>query len=508
MNGPRRNPGSFRDPSGHVYHYQGRVFRTLAKKAADNLEQARLGGKLDELVALGLLLPFHEVPPDLATEFLGTTGGFSVVEHPCLPFVSYPYEWCFQALKAAALHHLQLQLAALERSLTLTDATAYNIQFLGPKPVFVDLLSLRPYREGELWAGHRQFCEQFLGPLLLPAARGIFINPWYRGNQEGIPLAELVSLLPWRWRMRPTVLTHLVLPARAQRAFSATRQGAGSRRVTAQSPSPRPSPARGEGVRESADCVTEAPPGREGSVRIPHRLPRLSRQAYTNILRQLMAFIGNLGSNSQQSIWGNYADTHTYSQAEYEGKRAFVGRFIRAERPRVLWDLGCNTGDFSALALRAGAERVIGFDADASALDQAFSRAQKEQLDFLPLYMDAANPSPDQGWNQGERQGLAARANADGLLALAFVHHLAIGRNIPLDEAVGWLMGLAPRGVIEFVPRDDPTVQTMLAHRDPDLFADYTQAAFVAALQRRGRIVAEEKVSETGRHLYAYQRGT
>ncbi len=469
MNGPRRNPGSFRDPSGHVYHYQGRVFRNLGYKSAAHLAAVRQGDGLDELVAMGLLLPFQDAPPELAADILGAGGGVRVVEHPCLPFVSYPYEWSFQALKAAALHHLALQRAALDRGLTLSDATAYNIQFLGPQPIFVDLLSLRPYREGELWPGHQQFCEQFLGPLVLQAARGTFINPWYRGNQEGLPVPELASLLPWRWRLRPTVMTHLVLPARAQRA--AFRQGAA-----------------GQGI-------------------APRRLPRLSRQAYANILHQLAAFIGALVPRQARSIWGNYAETHTYGQAEYERKRAFVGRFVQEVRPRVLWDLGCNTGDFSALALHAGAERVIGFDADPGALDRAFSRAQRERLDFLPLYMDAANPSPDQGWNQAERQGLAARVNADGLLALAFVHHLAIGRNIPLDEAVGWLMSLAPRGVMEFVPREDPTVQTMLTHREADLFADYTQAAFVAAIQRRGEILAEEQVSASGRHLYAWERG-
>jgi hypothetical protein len=47
------------------------------------------------------------------------------------------------------------------------------------------------------------------------------------------------------------------------------------------------------------------------------------------------------------------------------------------------------------------------------------------------------------GWGQAERKGLAERANADALVALAFIHHIAIGRNVPLDMAVDWIMSIA-----------------------------------------------------------------
>src|SRR3546814_16988540 len=111
-------------------------------------------------------------------------------EHPKIAFVSYPYEWSFSLLKAAALLHLDLHLAALEHGMTLSDASAYNVQFLGPRPLFVDLLSLRRYREGEFWDGHSQFCHQFLNPLLLRALLGVSHNAWYRGALEGITTSE------------------------------------------------------------------------------------------------------------------------------------------------------------------------------------------------------------------------------------------------------------------------------------------------------------------------------
>lgn len=124
---------------------------------------------------------------------------------------------------------------------------------------------------------------------------------------------------------------------------------------------------------------------------------------------------------------------------------------------------------------------------------------------FLPLFFDGANPSPDQGWNQAERQGMKARADADGILALAFVHHLAIAKNIPLDELVAWLISLAPTGVLEFVPKSDPMVGQLLRLRE-DIFADYTEETFRALISERASIVREEKVSATGRRLIQFAK--
>ena len=85
----------------------------------------------------------------------------------------------------------------------LSDATAYNIQFIGTRPLFIDVLSFVRYREGQVWKGHKQFCEQFLNPLLLHAYFGISHNAWFRGALEGVAVDDLAALLPWWRRSRP-----------------------------------------------------------------------------------------------------------------------------------------------------------------------------------------------------------------------------------------------------------------------------------------------------------------
>ena len=152
------DPGSFRDPSGHVIHHEGRVFRTVMQSALDDFEFVRSSGFLASQIKLGRVI--QETPVDGG--FLGALaeGAQRVVEHPRIPFISYPYEWSFSALKAAALLQLDLCLDALKAGIMLSDASAFNIQFRGAQPVFIDTLSFRRYRDGEYWTAHRQFCEQ------------------------------------------------------------------------------------------------------------------------------------------------------------------------------------------------------------------------------------------------------------------------------------------------------------------------------------------------------------
>jgi len=92
-------------------------------------------------------------------------------------------------------------------AISLSNAGAYNLQFVGAEPVFIDYLSFRRYRSGEFWRGHRQFCEQFLDPLLLDAYLGVAFNNWMRSSLGGITTVEMNRLLPirrkwsWSWRV-------------------------------------------------------------------------------------------------------------------------------------------------------------------------------------------------------------------------------------------------------------------------------------------------------------------
>lgn len=457
------DPGSFRDPSGRVYFVGDRVFRTVTAHAADAFEFVRDTGLIERLAGEGRVIGFDVVSPDV----LGEAGASAryVVEHPRLRYVSYPYEWPFPALKAAALLHLDIQRDALDAGVALSDASAYNVQFDGVRPVFIDLLSFRRYREGEIWAGHRQFCEQFLNPLLLRAKLGVAHNPWYRGAQEGIGAAELKRLLPWTSKLSLNILLHVVAQSTFQKSPVST---------------------------DKAKKMLVA--------------SQLPTAAYRRMLTKLRDWIETLEpADTGKTVWQEYAKNHSYGSDEVAAKKAFIGKFAAAVKPNVIWDLGCNTGDYSKVALENGAKYSVGFDYDHGALERAFSRASTEGLKLLPLFLDGANPPSNQGWNESERKGLAARADADAMIALAFIHHIVIGRNVPLDNAIDWLTGLAPQGVIEFVPKQDPMVEELLALRE-DIFPDYTEEFFLRYLSERAEIVEMQSVTQTGRKLIWFRR--
>lgn len=458
-----RVAGSYRDPSGHVFESAGRIFRAVMPPAVLDYEAARDTGILERLVSGGKLVAFHEVDPKEFGPQDGTAA--YLLEHPRLSFISHPYEWSFSLLRDAALFHLDLHLELLSSGFTLSDASAYNVQFDGPRPIFIDHLSIRRYQEGEFWIGHRQFCEQFLNPLLLRALFGVPHNAWYRGNLEGIPVGDLAKLLTLRHKISWKILTHVVLQNRFQQGTSG---------------------------------------GEEVAGKIKQRTLPLS--GYKALLVQLRNWIDRLTPDRiGATVWGDYATTNTYNSEEEKAKRQFIADFVKSASPKSIIDLGCNTGEYSKVALESGAQRALGFDFDQRALDSAHKRAKAESLNFLPLFLDAKNPSPDQGWQQEERQGLSNRAKADAVMALAFEHHLAIAHNIPLTEVIGWIVGMAPRGVIEFVPKSDPTVRKMLALRE-DIFPDYSEENFAAFLGSIARVERKEKVSASGRVLYAFSR--
>lgn len=459
-----RDPGSFQDPAGTVFQHEGRIFRSVSDLARSEYEQLRDASFYEELVGDGMLVSQEEVDFGSITGLPADTA--YLLEHGRIPFVSYPYEWSFSQLKAAALFHLDLQLFALERNVALKDASAYNIQFVGHRPKFIDCLSFRPYRDGEYWYAHSQFCEHFLCPLLLRSKLGIAHNAWYRGNLNGIGISDLNRALPLSKKMSWRVFTHIVLQSRLQDSSSKME----SEKITG---------------------ITER---------------KLPKRSYEAMLRQLRNWIDGLKPAGQkETTWESYVNTHTYDEAEWDSKVGFVAKFAAAVKPDVIWDLGCNTGHFCEVALEAGAGYAVGFDFDQGALETGYQRSAAKQLSFLPLFLDASNPSADQGWNGEERKSLMTRHNADAVVSLAFVHHLAVAKNIPLGQAIAWITGAAKYGVIEFVPENDPTVLKMTMLRK-DRFHPYNEQIFEAELSKLARIEKTMEVTDTGRTLYWYDR--
>lgn len=457
--------GSFRDRNGRVVRDNNRIFRTLSADALKTMDEAFKDGTIQFLTEHFSLWPTKLLSEDLTPESVKQISPSSrALEHELISFISYPYEWSFLQLKEAALLHLNLHLAALERGYNLSDGSAFNVQFVNSKPYFIDTLSLIPYQEGDYWEGYKQFCEQFLAPLLLSAKYGINFQSWFRGELEGIPIGQLSKMARLRDYFSPTMLMHIILHSHLQQKYS--------------------------------DHQSNAKDNGKLS---------FSKKKLKNLLLSLRHSISSLRPTNQISTeWGDYENDNSYTKEESSNKEALIRQFVGDIKAKVVWDLGCNAGQYSNAALHGGAQIAIGFDIDLSALEAGHKRAQEQNLNFQALYFNAMNPSPNLGWRQNERLGLQERKNADLLLALAFIHHLVIGKNALLPDVIEWLVKLAPYGIIEFVPKSDPMIVRMLKTR-ADIFSDYSLENMITSLEKHASILQRHTSSQSGRELFFFK---
>ena len=459
--GPAVDPASFRDPSGFVFRRDGTLYRQIQPPGAADWEAFRTSGLYERLAADRLIVEHTDVDLDLAA----LQGAVAVIRPRALDFISYPYEWCFSQLREAALLTLDLQARALDAGMRLRDASAYNVQFDAGRPILIDSLSFEAAPPTEPWPAYRQFCEHFLAPLALMAHRDARCGLMLRDFIDGIPLDLAAGLMPVRTRLNLGLQAHLHLHARAQRNAA----GAGS---------PAPSEA--------------GPPQR--------RVSETGQRALLDSLRRTVE-----GLRYQPSgHWTGYASATSYSDRGTASKGEIVAEMLDAIGGATAWDLGANVGVYSALAAERG-YRVAAFDQDAASVESHWRRLADRRSAILPLVMDLTNPSPALGWSLEERASFLERGQPDVILALALVHHLAIGNNVPLPGVARLFARLSPRAIVEFVPKDDPMTRRLLAAR-PDIFESYSIEGFRAAFSAHFHIARETPVEDSPRTLFLLER--
>jgi precorrin-6B methylase 2 len=457
-------PGSFRDRTARVFYHDGKIFRGLngvALKEWAALSATRFYGRMS---GTGAIVSTQQREVSSIPVSSAGQPWAAILEHEVLPFVSYPYEWSFEMLRDAALLQLDLVLAALDEGMGLKDASAYNVQWKGAAPVFIDVASFYTRTAGEPWVGYRQFCQMFLYPLLLQAYRDVPFQPWMRGNIDGMDAEVCLHLLSARDYVRPGVLAHVYLQAKAQAAYSST-----TRNV------------RADLSKAGFD----------------------SRIIKANAER-LRALVAGLQWKPKQSTWSDYLKCGHYEASDAIQKKDFVRTVVATREWSLAWDIGCNVGVFSRIAAER-ARYVVAMDADHIAIDRLYSALKAERVaNILPLIVNVTDPSPALGWRNMERKRIDERGRPQLVLALALIHHVVIGGNIPMSEFVQWLSDLGGDLVIEFVTREDPMVVTLLRNKE-DHYADYDEAVFERELAARFRVVARQPLGSGTRIMYHAQ---
>ncbi len=462
-------PASFRDPSSTVFYADGEVYRGLGDVAAGDyksltdttfypraLKEGRLVGtealSQEAMQAISLLKPWPVV-----------------LKHERIPFISYPYEWTFSQLRDAAILHLELLADALDEGLTMKDGYAYNVQWRGAQPTFIDVPSFERSTGGP-WAGYRQFCQTFLFPLMIQAHRDIPFRPWLRGQIDGIEPRQARAMFSGRDAVRKGVLKHVMLHSVLDAKMSGNKAGSEATKA------------------ELSDAG-------------------FSIELTKATVKAIVKTVKDLKYKAADSHWETYQSTSTYTDEERDVKAAFVDSVLAAWSENgklgMAWDMGCNDGTYSRIAAKH-ADSVVAVDGDEQTIDSLY-RALKQERNkkILPLVMNLTDPSPGIGWRGTERLPFETRHKPDAILCLALVHHLALTANVPLPQILDWYASFGSRLIIEWVDPTDPMGKRLLSLKPAGTFPDYRAEVFERLLEERFVIDRREQLASGTRTLFA-----
>ncbi len=448
---------SFRDPDGFIYSIGDSLYRQVNFSAKDNFDLLLSSGLYQKLIEKNLLIPHKQVAKKLGL----TKDCYKAIKPELIPFISYPYEWSFSQLKDAALLTLKVQKLSIEHGMSLKDASGFNVQFIGCCPVFIDTLSFEGYKEGSPWVAYRQFCQHFLAPLALMAKKDLRLNMLLAGFIDGIPLDLASKLLPLKSKLNFSLLTHIHLHASNQKRM--------------------------------ADKKIEK--GRF----------KMTKFQMNSFICSLESTVKGLKINKGQTEWGKYYTFTNYSSRAFKQKKLILKSFLRKIKPKLVVDLGANTGMFSRIATDLDVYTVA-CDIDPLAVEKSYLEGKKnEESLLLSLVIDLTNPSPSLGWENEERKSFNQRAKADCIIAFAIIHHLAISNNLPLGHIARYFSSLGNWLIVEFVPKADSKVKILLQNRE-DIFKNYSKENFEKEFSRYYKIIREEPIKESKRIIYLMKK--
>ena len=451
--------GSFRDPSGYVFYKGSSVYRSISMSYKEHFDFFIKSGLYNKLLERNLIVSHKEINNE-SFEF---EDSYKIIQPEKIRQISYPYEWSFSQLKDAALLTLEIQMIAIEFGMTLKDATGFNIQFQSSKPIFIDTLSFEKINNDFSWVAYKQFLEMFFNPLIL--SRYVDENlcvKILKSSINGIDSSDLNKLLALKYKFKPSILFHVVLPS----IFNNKVKRNNNR----------------------------------------NKKSTISKKQHLNIVEQLYSFISNLNLKNSKTQWGQYYNDVNQEKDKYLlDKKAFISNTIESlDNINVVWDLGSNDGYFSRLFKKDSF--VISMDYDWKSVESNYIQNKKaKKHNILPLCIDLINPSPGVGWMNNERSSIFNRlAKPNLIMGLALVHHL-LNFNIPLNKIVDLFNNSAKYLIIEYVPFNDPKSQEIFYSRRYEY--DYpTLEVFNNAFEKNFTLVRKKKLEQTNRVILFYVR--
>jgi hypothetical protein len=448
------HPASFKDPSGFIFESEGKLYRQVNSVYTANYDALMNSGLYKFLTDQGYLIPHKEIDENIT----GISEWYKTLFPEKINFVTYPYEWCFQQLKDAAILTLTILRISLDYGMILKDASPYNIQFHKGRPVFIDTLSFETYDPSQPWVAYRQFCANFLFPLYLEFYLHTDIQKIMSAYMDGIPVDITSRLLPLKSGLNLGVWLHVYLQNSVK-----------------------------------------------GNDKNEKDTAHFNKKKLLNLIVHLESIINGFNQKPIRSTWSNYYEETILGKEYLEQKENIFRELVKDIKADCVLDIGGNDGHFSKIVSQQF-EHVVTIDSDSRSISKLYDYVKKHKTsNITPLVIDVANPSPALGFNNSERAAFHQRVKPDFVLALALVHHLVIGNNISLPMLASYFNDIAPQLLIEFAPKQDEKVKQMLATRK-DVFYDYDEQHFEMYFSEYFNIVNKVAVPGSSRTMYLMKR--
>ena len=459
---------SFRDPENAAFLHDGTWYRIASPASAAAINALRDSALYESLIAERALIPFELVDGEQAAHVLNAFAQSSgrepkadsrVFRVDTVEVITYPWEWPNSLLESAAQLTLGLRLRLLDIGLDLKDASAFNVQFDGLNPCFIDIGSIETWRPNPSWNASRQFIEHFINPLAVGSGDHVTAaDAWQLSRHRGLRSDAARQLLP---KGKRRSLSLLLLQA--------------TTRPTSKAPS-------------ETQFAGEANKHRD-----------LALSATKGLTKRLGKQVAKLHGKAHATTWVGYGSREHYEESDLTRKSAFAAEFINAfpGRERLVLDVGGNDGFTASRLVRDANANVIVMDADSGALDVLYAGVSANPDlagRITPILGDITNLSPASGLLDAEFASYVSRVHPTAVICQAVLHHVVITQGTPMPFAIEALARFGAPVQIEFATEDDEKVRLLLS-QIPNWSGDYSTAALLDAL--RARFTNVEEVGTT-----------
>lgn len=449
---------SYKDSAARVVKKENKYFRYLFYEYKAEYDHLMQSGLYQALTEKKLLIEHHEIEVDPDQKNI-----YKKLYPAQINFLSYPFEWSYTQWRKAALSYLKINHIALKHGMILKDATPYNFFLTGGKAIMFDTSSFVFFKENDRWNAYRQFCEAFLGPIVLMRNNGSFWGRLAISTLNGLALNFVSKQLPFKSWLNLTTLLHIHLHSKYYNQNRLVKDKKKSRGFTIE------------------------------------KISLLQELIYNSIYKWKKAYQYN-------DHWNGYYDNDIESSEYLNEKEALIRKWLETIKPRSVVDLGANTGRFSFIAGEY-AERVIALEEDHHCVDIIEKRiAALNCNNVVALIGNLSEPTPNLGLLNKEKENIYSRANSQMALGLALTHHLYITNKMSFNQIAETFNSFSSEYVImEFIGNGDSKVK-ILTRNCKDRLVEYNEVNCIKSMKKIFNLVERKKIEDTHRTLYLFKK--